>query len=98
MKAVIKLNDFDLDIIVDIEVAKNFNSGDILSVYDFDTKEKPKWVLDFIGNKYDDEPYDIFPVDTDYREENGYFKLKVSEREFREDEFIIWVDVYSNLG
>jgi len=98
MKPVIKLNNYDLDIVIANKFAKDIRIGDILCVYDFDNEKKAKWVIDFIGDDYDDAPYDIFPVDPEYREENSYFKLKVTDREFRDDELIIWADIWSNVG
>lgn len=96
MNPIIKLCNYDLDIAVDKEFAKDIRIGDILCVYDFETKEKPEWVLEFIGNEYDDTK-DVFPVDEDYREENCYFKLKVIEREFRDNQLIFWVEIWSNV-
>lgn len=97
MKPIIKLNNYDLDIFISKDFAKEVRKDDILCVYNFDEKESADWVTDFNGEVYDDTE-DIFPVDKDYREENGYFKLKITEREFRDDELIFWADIYSTVG
>jgi hypothetical protein len=95
MKPIIKLNNWEIDIPIENEFAKDIRIGDILCVYDFDTEKYPDWVLEYIGDDFDDEPFDKFPVDTDYRLNNKYFKLEVTGREFRDDILIIWVDIWS---
>lgn len=95
MKTIIKLNNYDLDILITEEFAKDIRIGDVLCVYDFDKEVKPDWVIEFIGDEYD-ESNDKFPVDDDYRENEGYLKLEISSREFRGEELIFWTYIWSN--